>query len=152
MSEKYPELPKAADQMESVARHFAPDQQTVFAREAANPAAYLDGSPERFSYIHFVAHGTASRLSPLDSAIILSKAQSSSSVLKASLKTSLTPAPPETPADASFKLYAREIIHHPLQADLVTISACRASDRHSLAKDWSGFRWAFLSLGAHNII
>ncbi len=153
VSEKYPELPKAADQMESVARHFAPDQQTVFAREAANPAAYLDGSPERFSYIHFVAHGTASRLSPLDSAIILSKAQSSSSVLKASLKTSLTPAPPETPADASFKLYAREIIHHPLQADLVTISACHGADGRAYSGEGLvGLSWAFLRAGAHNVV
>ena len=36
--------------------------------------SYLASKPERFSYIHFVAHGTASRLSPLDSAIVLSRA------------------------------------------------------------------------------
>src|SRR5260370_23407556 len=72
-NDKYPELPKAAAQMESVARHFPAAEQRIFAREQATPAAYLASSPERFSNIHFVAHGTASRLSPLDSAIVLSK-------------------------------------------------------------------------------
>ena len=58
----------------------------------------LLGKPEQFNYIHFVAHGTASRLSPLDSAIVLSKAG---------------------PEDDTFRLYARDIIRYPLRADLV---------------------------------
>ncbi|HLX84978.1 MAG TPA: CHAT domain-containing protein [Terriglobales bacterium] len=154
VNDKYPELPRAADQMESVARHFAPDEQTVFAREAANPAAYLEGGPDRFSYIHFVAHGTASRLSPLDSAIILSKTQSSSSSLKtAPLKAASTTASSETAADASFKLYAREIIHHPLHADLVTISACHGADGRAYSGEGLvGLSWAFLRAGAHNVV
>src|SRR5712691_3197857 len=80
-NDKYPELPKAAAQMESVARHFPAVKQRIFAREQATPAAYLASSPEQFSYIHFVAHGTASRLSPLDSAIVLSKIVPSKTVL-----------------------------------------------------------------------
>ena len=74
-SEDFPQLPKAAIEMESIEKHFSAGHEQVFAREQASPSAYLASEPERFSYIHFVAHGTASRLSPLDSAIVLSKAE-----------------------------------------------------------------------------
>ena len=127
----YPELSRAAAQMESVARHF-PGKLKVFAREKATPAAYLESNPERFSYIHFVAHGTANRLSPLDSAIVLSKSSAE---------------------DDSFKLYARDIILRPMQADLVTISACYSSGegRYS-GEGLVGLSWAFLRAGAHSVI
>ena len=128
----YPELRKAAAEMEIVEKHFLPAQQQVFAREQATPTAYLDNKPEQFSYIHFVAHGTASRMSPLDSAIVLSKANA---------------------ADDSFKLYARDIIHHPLRADLVTISTCYgAGARAYSGEGLVGLSWAFLRAGAHNVI
>jgi len=131
-NEKYPELPKAAAQMEGVAKHFSLAQQTVLSGARATPAAYLSANPEQFSFIHFVAHGTASRLSPLDSAIVLSKA---------------------TTADDSFKLYARDIVQHPLRADLVTISACYGSgDRSYAGEGLVGLSWAFLGAGAHNVI
>jgi CHAT domain-containing protein len=88
--------------------------------------------PERFDYIHFVAHGTASRLSPLDSAVVLSKA---------------------TAQDDSFKLYAREIMQRPLRANLVTISACHGSGSRTYAGEGLvGLSWAFLRAGAHNVI
>jgi CHAT domain-containing protein/Flp pilus assembly protein TadD len=127
----YPELSRAAAQMESVARHF-PGKLKVFAREKATPAAYLNSGPEQFSYIHFVAHGTANRLSPLDSAIVLSKSSAE---------------------DDSFKLYARDIILHPMQADLVTISACYSSGegRYS-GEGLVGLSWAFVRAGAHSVI
>jgi len=131
-NDKYPELSKAAAQMESVARHFPAAEQKIFARAQATPAAYLASSPEQFSYIHFVAHGTASRLSPLDSAIVLSKGSAE---------------------DDSFKLYARDIIRHPLRADLVTISACYSSGERSYSGEGLvGLSWAFLRAGAHNVI
>jgi CHAT domain-containing protein len=141
-NDKYPELPKAASQMESVARHFPAARQRILARQQATPAAYLAGSPEQFSYIHFVAHGTASRLSPLDSAIVLSKIAFS--------KT----APSEATAGSdSFKLYARDIIRHPLRADLVTISACYgAGERAYSGEGLVGLSWAFLRAGAHNVV
>src|SRR6267378_886427 len=141
-NDKYPELPKAAAQMESVARHFPAAKQRIFARQQATPAAYLASSPEQFSYIHFVAHGTASRLSPLDSAIVLSKIVLS--------KT----APGEGNAeDDSFKLYARDIIRRPLRADLVTISACYgAGERAYSGEGLVGLSWAFLRAGAHNVV
>ncbi len=128
----YPELPKAAAEMESIGKHFPAAQQKVFNRNQATPPAYLASQPERFSYIHFVAHGTASRLSPLDSAIVLSKA---------------------TAEEDSFKLYARDIIHHPLRAELVTISTCYgAGSRAYSGEGMVGLSWAFLRAGAHNVV
>jgi len=128
----YPELPKAADQMASVSGHFPAALRRIYEREKATPAAYLQNDPEQFSIIHFVAHGTASRLSPLDSAIVLSK----------------DPDDPNT-----FKLYARDIIHHRLKADLVTISACYgAGERQYSGEGLVGLAWAFLRAGSRNVI
>lgn len=134
---KYPELPGAAKQAESVARHFPADMQRVFTREQATPDAFLKGGPENFSYIHFVAHGTASRLSPLDSAIVLSNIATSEAGTNGE----------------SFKLYARDIMRHPLRADLVTISACYgAGERAYSGEGLVGLSWAFLWAGAHNVV
>jgi CHAT domain-containing protein len=145
-NDRYPELPKAAAQMESVARHFPAAEERIFAREQATPAAYLASSPEQFSYIHFVAHGTASRLSPLDSAIVLSKIVSETSPSK-------TPPSDGNAENDPFKLYAREIIRHPLRADLVTISACySAGERAYSGEGLVGLSWAFLRAGAHNVV
>jgi CHAT domain-containing protein len=133
----YPELPNAAAEMHSIEQHFPPQQQTVFTREQATPAA-LNGHPEQFSYIHFVAHGTASRTSPLDSAIILSRDPASKAAAG---------------EDDSFKLYARDIIQHPLHAELVTISACYGAGRRSYSGEGLvGLSWAFLRAGAHNVV
>ena len=128
----YPDLRKAADEMEIIGKHFQPKQQGVFAREQATPAAYLASKPEQYSYIHFVAHGTASRMSPLDSAIVLSRSNTQ---------------------EDSFKLYARDIIHQPLKAQLVTISTCYgAGARAYSGEGLVGLSWAFLRAGAHNVI
>ena len=156
-NDKYPELPKAAAQMESVARHFPAAEQRIITREQATPAAYLASSPERFSYIHFVAHGTASRLSPLDSAIVLSKivlskTVQSTSVLSKSVLSKTAPSEGNA-EDDSFKLYARDIIRRPLRADLVTISACYgAGERAYSGEGLVGLSWAFLRAGAHNVV
>ena len=131
-NEDFPQLPKASIEMESIKKHFPPGQEQVFSRDQASPPAYLASKPERFSYIHFVAHGTASRLSPLDSAIVLSKVNAE--------------------AD-SFKLYARDIIRHPLRAELVTVSTCRsAGERAYSGEGLVGLSWAFVRAGAHNVI
>jgi CHAT domain-containing protein len=131
-SKEYPELPRAGDQMADVARHFPVMQQQVYQRDEATPTAYLASNPEKFSYIHFVAHGTASQLSPLDSAIVLSKSAIGTE---------------------SFKLYARDIVQHPLHAKLVTISACYgAGSRAYSGEGLVGLAWAFLRAGAHNVI
>jgi CHAT domain-containing protein len=131
-SKEYPELPRAGEQMASVARHFLTTQEQVYQRDQATPSSYLRSNPENFSHIHFVAHGTASRLSPLDSAIVLSKSPVESD---------------------SFKLYARDIVQHPMHADLVTISSCYgAGFRAYSGEGLVGLAWAFLRAGAHNVI
>ena len=125
-------LPQAALEMANIGRRFAAIDQRVLAQSDATPAAYLAAKPAQYGYIHFVAHGTASRLSPLDSAIVLSQ-----------------PSPP----DDSFRLYARDIIHSPLRADLVTISSCYgAGSRAYSGEGLVGLSWAFLRAGAHNVI
>jgi CHAT domain-containing protein len=125
-------LPNASAEMRRVQQHFSPDSQNVFGQSRAVPAAYAMSGPDQFRYIHFVAHGTASRSSPLDSAVILSPA-------------------PQNPED--FKLYARDIVHHPLQARLVTISACYGSGVRTYAGEGLvGLAWAFLRAGAHNVV
>jgi CHAT domain-containing protein len=133
---QYPGLPRAAQQMANVAKHFPATQEQIYQRAQATPSAYLASNPEKFSHIHFVAHGISSRLSPLDSAIVLSKSA--------------------TETD-SFKLYARDIVQnsaqHPLHADLVTISACySAGERAYSGEGLVGLAWAFLRAGAHNVI
>lgn len=128
----YPRLLNAQAEIDSIERHFDPDRQVVLTRADAVPAAYTAGRPGDFSYIHFVAHGTASRLSPLDSAVILSK--------------------PRGHPD-SFKLYAREIVRQPIHARLVTISTCYGSGLRAYAGEGLvGLSWAFLRAGAHNAI
>jgi CHAT domain-containing protein len=128
----YPELPMAATEMKRIQQNFPAEDETVFARERANSASYVSSAPQQFAYIHFVAHGVASRTDPLDSAIILSRA---------------------TAENESFKLHAREIMQHPLHADLVTISACYGSGTRSFAGEGLvGLAWAFLRAGAHNVI
>jgi CHAT domain-containing protein len=124
--------PQAAAEMAKIGERFPATDQQVFSGTAATPVAYLTAKPEQFGYIHFVAHGTASRLSPLDSAIILSRT---------------------APQDDSFRLYARDIIQKPLRADLVTISACYgAGTRAYSGEGLVGLSWAFLRAGAHNVI
>ena len=125
-------LPHAAAEIERIQRHFPAQGQTVLTQARAVPAAYTVSGPEQFRYIHFVAHGTASRLSPLDSAVVLSPTQSN-------------------PDD--FKLYARDIVRHPLHARLVTISACYGSGIRTYAGEGLvGLAWAFLRAGSHNVI
>jgi CHAT domain-containing protein len=133
----YPELPNSAAQMENIKKYFPANRQQVFTRQQALPAAYLHSHPERFSYIHFVAHGTASRVDPLDSAIILSRAPASNAA-----------------QDDSFKLYARDIIGTPpLRADMVTISACQSTGNRTYSGEGLvGLSWAFLRAGARNVV
>ena len=138
-AEDYPELPFASMEMKQIERHFASSDEMIFARGQATPAAYLANDPRRFSYIHFVSHGIASRTDPLDSAIILSRT---------SRDTSATAG-----AADSFKLYAREVMKHPIDARLVTISACYGSgSRTYRGEGLVGLSWAFLRAGAHNVI
>ncbi|MDQ1692598.1 MAG: hypothetical protein QOH85_133, partial [Acidobacteriaceae bacterium] len=88
--------------------------------------------PEKFDYIHFVAHAVASEMTPLDSAVVLSS---------------------PTSASEDAKLYAREILSRPLRAELVTISACQGSGVRAYAGEGLvGLAWAFLRAGSKNVI
>jgi CHAT domain-containing protein len=91
---EYPALPNARLEIENVGKHFAPAALTTFTQSAETASAFLESSPEQYSYIHFVAHAVASSQVPLDSAVILS---------------------PQSGED-SFKLYARDIVQHRLRA------------------------------------
>jgi len=104
----------------------------LLAQAQAIPTAYAASSPGEFRYIHFAAHGTASRLSPLDSAVVLS---------------------PTSKELGDFQLYARDIVQHPINATLVTISACYGSGvRNYAGEGLVGLAWVFLRAGAHNVI
>jgi CHAT domain-containing protein len=136
-SPDYPSLPLFSAEMTRIEKHFAARHAAVFAGEQARPAAYLTGNPAQYSYIHFVSHAVASRMDPLDSAIILSGSTLSGG----------------NTGEASFKLYARDIMQHPIDARLVTISACYGSGTRSYAGEGLvGLSWAFLRAGAHNVI
>jgi CHAT domain-containing protein len=128
----YPELPNASVEMQQIRRHFLPQDETVYSRQRASAASYLESAPQRYSYIDFVAHGVASRTDPLDSAIILSRTSG---------------------GEDSFKLYARDIMLHPIDARLVTIAACYGGGSRTYAGEGLvGLSWAFLRAGAHNVI
>ena len=125
----FPKLPQAESEMKEVESYFPGANSTVYSNASATPDSYLNSHPEQFSFIHFVAHGTASRTSPLDSAVILTK------------------------HGDSYKLYARDIIKQPLRAELVTISACHgAGERTYSGEGLVGLTWAFLRAGAHQVI
>ncbi len=55
--------------------------------------------------------------------------------------------------ESSFKLYARDIVNQPIDAQLVTISACYGSGTRLYAGEGLvGLSWAFLRAGAHRVI
>jgi CHAT domain-containing protein len=130
-SDEFEPLPEAEDEMKAVEGYFPESSQTVLKRERATPGAYLASNPERYAYLHFVTHGTASRAQPLESAVILSK----------------------EPASDTYKLYARDIVKRHLNAELVTISACNGSGTRAYSGEGLvGLSWAFVRAGAHNVI
>jgi len=126
---EFPALKFARAEMTAVADRFAADRVVAYEADRATPAAYRESRPERFSYVHFAAHATANRDSPLDSAVILAG------------------------SDSAYKLYARDVAALPLSADLVTVSACRsAGDRAYSGEGLVGFAWAFLRAGARRVV
>lgn len=129
-SNEFPVLRHADEEIQKVASHFPEAQKKIIDHEAAIPSAYRLNQPFSFDWIHFVTHGTASQISPLDSAIILS---------------------PETPD--TYKLYARDIMGIPIHAELVIISACYGAGTHTYSGEGLvGLAWSFLRAGAHQVI
>jgi len=130
--EEFPSLPLFGFEMKKIESHFDKDRKAVIAGQQATPATYLASDPAQYSYIHFVSHAVASRIVPLDSAIVLSGSIG---------------------AENSFKLYARDIIEHPIDARLVTISACYGSGTRLYAGEGLvGLSWAFMHAGAQRVI
>ncbi len=128
-NEEFPALAQAPAEMKMVEGYFPQERREVLDGAQATPSAYLASRPERFAYVHFVTHGTASVTRPLESAVILSK------------------------EGDSYKLYAREIVKHPLTAQLVTISACEGAGKRAYSGEGLvGLSWAFLRAGAHNVV
>jgi CHAT domain-containing protein/Tfp pilus assembly protein PilF len=127
--EAFPHLANAAREMQDVLGQFDPDRRVSYSGEQATPDSYRSAHPGRFAFIHFAAHASANRESPLDSAVVLSKGAE------------------------SYKLYARDILDEPLHAQLVTLSACRgAGARDYWGEGLLGFSWAFLHAGARNVV
>jgi CHAT domain-containing protein len=128
-SPDFPPIAQAGVEIGHLEGYFPADRRLELTGGKATPRGYLSSQPERFSYLHFTAHGTASRLQPLESAIILS------------------------PEGDSFKLYARDILKRPLSAYLVTISACNGNGVKTYAGEGLvGLSWAFLRAGARHVI
>jgi CHAT domain-containing protein len=126
---EFPRLAQAPAEMKKIGHYFPDQERKVLEGKAATATAYLSSNPERYSYLHFVTHGTASRTRPLESAVILS------------------------PEGDSYKLYARDILQRRLNANLVTISACNGSGTRAYSGEGLvGLSWAFLRAGAHNVI
>jgi CHAT domain-containing protein len=129
---EYDSLPHASAEVQQVERYFPLERRTALTRAQAVPEAYAASHPAQFAYLHFVAHGMASSLRPLDSAIVLS---------------------PSAGDPDRYKLYARDIVQQPIDARLVTISACYGSGvRDYAGEGMVGLAWAFLRAGAHQVI
>jgi CHAT domain-containing protein/Tfp pilus assembly protein PilF len=127
--DEFPRLPNAAREIAAIRERFSARDAVVLTGAGATPAAYETSRPERFSIIHFAAHATANRDSPLDSSVVLS------------------------PDAAGYMLSARDVLTHALAAELVTISACRSAGATVYAGEGLvGFVWAFLQIGARSVI
>jgi CHAT domain-containing protein len=131
VTDDFPALRFAGEEIASVKSHFPRDQETVLTGKDATPEAYNAAHPGEYQFIHLVTHGISNQTSPLDSAIVLSSG-----------------------SGQSFKLYARDIKDiRPLHADLVTISACYGVGETAYAGEGPvGLAWAFMRAGSHQVI
>jgi len=127
--QEFPDLPHAREEVDTIAALFADSSKSVYERARAQPSVYRKAGTARFSFVHFAAHATANRASPLDSALILSREGN------------------------SYALTAREIMRVPLDANLVTLSSCRSAGARAYSGEGLvGLTWAFLQAGARNVI
>lgn len=126
--EEYPRLPYAASEIELISKMWPARKQTVLEGAEAYPDAYRDARPAQFPWIHFAAHAAANQASPLDSALILSR-------------------------HGAYQLSARDVINIPLNASLVTLSACRSAGAKTYSGEGQvGLSWAFLRAGARSVV
>ncbi|HVO97809.1 MAG TPA: CHAT domain-containing protein [Bryobacteraceae bacterium] len=128
--EEYPRLPFAGSEIEQISRVFHAKKKTVLQGTDAHPEAYRQARPGEYAWIHFAAHAAANRNNPLDSALILSRH-----------------------AGAGYQLLARDAMNVPLNATLVTLSACRGAGARTLSGEGQvGLSWAFLRAGARSVV
>lgn len=128
---QYPDLEYASKEIDAISFAMAAAHPVVLRRGAATPDAYVGSKPGDFGFIHFSAHAAAAvnRASALDSAVILS-------------------GPPE-----KCRLVARDVLSISLNAELVTVSACRSAGGKTYGGEGLvGFAWAFMKAGAGNVI
>jgi CHAT domain-containing protein len=122
---EFPALGRAGEEINDVARHFAPGHRVVLEAQRATPAAYTASNPRQFDYVHFVAHGMASAHAPLDSAVVL----------------------------AGGNLTGHEIVKSGLTAKLVTVSSCNSAGSRTYAGEGLvGLAWAFLRAGSRRVV
>jgi CHAT domain-containing protein len=127
--EEYRRLPFAAREIELISKAFSPKKRTILQGAQAYADAYRDARPAQFNWIHFAAHAAANQKSPLDSSLILSR------------------------HNASYQLSAREVMNVPLNANLVTLSACRSAGAKTYSGEGQvGLSWAFLRAGARSVV
>jgi len=127
--EEFPHLPNARKEVDTIAALFSDSSRVVYEGAASQPSIYRRADPARFSFIHFAAHATANRASPLDSALILSREGN------------------------GYSLTARDIMKIPLDASVVTLSSCRSAGARAYSGEGLvGLTWAFLQAGARNVI
>ncbi|HEV8041020.1 MAG TPA: CHAT domain-containing tetratricopeptide repeat protein [Bryobacteraceae bacterium] len=127
--EEFPRLPNAGKEVDAIAEMFSQPNKAVYKGPQALPSIYRGAVPGRFSFIHFAAHATANRASPLDSALILSREGN------------------------VYTLIAREVMEIPLNASVVTLSSCRSAGAHAYSGEGLvGLTWAFLEAGAQHVI
>jgi len=128
-TKEFPPLADAKQEVDALQKHFPETRRRFFTRAQAIPSNYLSSDPGHYSFLHFATHGSASASRPLESAIILS------------------------PEGDRYKLYAREIMRQPLNAYLVSISACTGAGESQLeGEGLVGLSWSFLRAGAHNVV
>jgi len=128
---QYPKLDFASTEISEIASTMSAAHPTVVEGPSATPASYRAAQPGDFNFIHFSAHAAAAGLreSALDSSVILS-------------------GPPD-----KCRLMARDVVQIHLNAELVTVSACRsAGSRMYAGEGLVGFAWAFMKAGAQNVI
>jgi CHAT domain-containing protein len=121
----FPKLEFAGSEIDAIQAALPNVPAIVRKQNAATPQAWREARPESFSLIHFAAHASANSANPLDSAVILTGG----------------------------RLLARDVVATPLNAELVTVSACRSAGGRTYAGEGIvGFAWAFLKAGSGNVI
>jgi len=125
----FPKLAQAQKEIDDIVRHFGASV-VVLSGTRATPASYVDAHPKDYQIIHFAAHAVAPPDAPLSAAVILA---------------------PD--AKYGYSLTGKDILHVPLDAELVTLSSCNSAGRRNYAGEGLvGLTWAFLGAGAHRVV